>query len=67
MFFSFPVVNVCAVPLKQDGEDDGAETAVGKKNLQIFGKGDETPKVIRMTLIVVVMMIHSYDDDEVRS
>eukprot|EP00752_Nemacystus_decipiens_P011694 g10378.t1 len=31
-----------------DGEDDGAETAAGKKNLQIFAKGDETPKVRRV-------------------
>lgn len=31
--------------MTKDGEDDGAETAAGKKNLQIFAKADETPKV----------------------
>lgn len=45
---------------KKDGEDDGAETATaagGKKNLQIFAKGDETPKVIihRMVLVLLSM------------
>ncbi|CAM9352873.1 unnamed protein product [Pylaiella littoralis] len=34
--------------LAGDGEDEGAETAVGKNSIKIFAKGDETPKVRRV-------------------